>query len=78
MRTVNPAEALPVDWAVLKTLRPSYCFLAYMQMSRGVKVNHDLLGDDRPEELAAFHAGEDAWLAEGWPQPVRRGAEDRR
>ncbi len=63
MRAVNPADALPIDWAVLKTLRPSYCFLAYMQLSRGVEVNPDLLGDDRPEQLAAFHAGEEAWLA---------------
>lgn len=62
MRAVNPADALPIDWAVLKTLRPSYCFLAYMQLSRGVEVNPDLLGDDRPEQLAAFHAGEEAWL----------------
>lgn len=62
MRTVNAAETLPVDWAVLATLRPSYRFLAYMQQSRGVTVNHDLLGDDRPDQLDAFHAGEDAWL----------------
>lgn len=63
MRTVNPADTLPIDWAVLETLRPSYRFLAYMQVSRGVKVNHELLGDDRPDELAAFHAGEERWLA---------------
>lgn len=63
MRTVNPAETLPIDWAVLATLRPSYRFLAYMQLSRGVKVNQQLLGDDLPEQLAAFHAGEEAWLA---------------
>lgn len=62
MRTVNPAEVLPVDWAMLDTLRPSYRFLAYMQLSRGVKVNHDLLGDDRREQLEAFYAGEEAWL----------------
>jgi hypothetical protein len=63
MSTVNPAEPLPVDWKVLATLRPSYRFLAYMQLTRGVAVNQALLGDDRPDELAAFHAGEDAWLA---------------
>ncbi len=65
MKTVNPNDKLPVDWQKLKTLRPSYQFLAYMQISRGVKVNNDLYGDDRPEELAAFHAGEEKWLAEG-------------
>jgi hypothetical protein len=63
MRTVNPADMLPIDWSVLETMRPSYRFLAYMQVSRGVKVNHGLLGDDRPDELAAFHAGEERWLA---------------
>ncbi|MEK9967708.1 MAG: nuclear transport factor 2 family protein [Ferrovibrio sp.] len=62
MRTVNTAEPLPVDWAVLETLRPSYRFLAYMQLSRGVKVNQELLGDDRREQLEAFYAGEEAWL----------------
>lgn len=63
MRAVNPADTLPIDWPVLETLRPSYRFLAYMQLSRGVEVNPDLLGDDRPDRLAAFHAGEEAWLA---------------
>lgn len=63
MRSVNPSDPLPVDWTVMEGLRPSYRFLAYMQVSRGVKVNQDLLGDDRPEQLAAFHAGEEAWLA---------------
>ncbi len=62
MRTVNPAEALPIEWRVLETLRPSYRFLAYLQRSRGVTVNPDLLGDDRPDQLDAFHAGEEAWL----------------
>jgi hypothetical protein len=65
MKPVNPAEALPVDWSVLETLRPSYKFLAYIQRSRGVEVNPDLLGDDRPDALAAFHAGEERWLAGG-------------
>ncbi len=64
MRAVNTAETLPIDWAVLATLRPSYRFLAYMQLSRGVTVNPDLLGDDRPEQLEAFHAGEEVWLVD--------------
>lgn len=65
MHAVNPAEVLPIDWAVLDTLRPSYCFISYMQLTRGIKVNQDLFGDDRPDALAAFHAGEESWLAEG-------------
>ena len=63
MRPVNPSQALPVDWEVLSTMRPSYRFLAYIQHSRGVEVNPDLLGDDRPEALEAFHRGEERWLA---------------
>ncbi len=65
MRPVNAEEKLPIDWQVLATLRPSYQFLAYIQLSRGVKVKPDLLGDDRPEELNAFHANEERWLAGG-------------
>ena len=52
-------------WSVLATMRPSYKFLAYIQHQRGVKVNPDLLGDDRPERLSAFHEGEARWLAGG-------------
>ncbi|MGK6316921.1 nuclear transport factor 2 family protein [Neorhizobium sp. DT-125] len=65
MKPVNPSDALPVDWSVLSTMRPSYKFLTYIQHLRGVKVNPDLLGDDRPDELSAFHAGEEGWLAAG-------------
>lgn len=60
---VNAGEALPLDYSVLDTLRRSYRFLAYIQLGRGVKVNPDLLGDDQPERLQAFHEGEDRWLA---------------
>jgi hypothetical protein len=65
MRAVNAEEKLPIDWPLLATLRPSYRFLAYIQLTRGVKVNPNLLGDDRPEELNAFHEGEERWLAGG-------------
>lgn len=63
MKPVNPSETLPIDWAQLNAMRSSYKFLAYIQSVRGVKVNPDLLGDDQADELAAFHAGEDRWLA---------------
>lgn len=65
LKPVNPAQTLPIDWTLIATLRPSYKFLAYVQQSRGVVVNPDLLGDDRPDELAAFHARESRWLAGG-------------
>ncbi len=63
MRTVDPAAPLPVDWSVFANLRPSYRFLALVQMAKGAVVSPDLLGDDRPEQLREFHRGEDAWLA---------------
>ena len=63
MKPVNPADPLPIDWQVLSGMRPSYKFLTYIQSLRGVMVNPDLLGDDRPEQLTRFHAGEDHWLA---------------
>jgi hypothetical protein len=65
MRSVNPAEPLPVDWELVKTLRPSYRFLAYTQLRRGYKVNPELLGDDRPDLLEAFYAQERRWLETG-------------
>jgi len=63
MKPVNPSETLPIDWIQLNSMRPSYKFLAYIQSVRGVKVNPDLLGDDQPDQLADFHAGEERWLA---------------
>lgn len=65
LHAVNAEEKLPIDWPLLATLRTSYRFLAYVQLTRGVKVNPDLLGDDRPEELNKFHEGEERWLADG-------------
>ena len=63
MRPVHSGDPLPLDRSLLETMRPSYKFLTYMQHTRGIAVNQDLLGDDRPEQLAAFHAMEDRWLA---------------
>lgn len=65
LRSVNPAEPLPVDWKVIATLRPSYKFLAYTRLRRGYKVDRELLGDDRPDLLAAFYAREQRWLESG-------------
>lgn len=62
MRSVNPAEPLPIDWTRLATFRPSYRFLSYAHALRGHEVNPDLYGDDRPDELRAFLAGEERWL----------------
>jgi hypothetical protein len=65
MQTVDPREPLPVDWAVLRSLRPSYKFIGYAQIKRGYKLDPGLLGDDRPDLVDAFYARERAWLAAG-------------
>ena len=63
MKTVDPKDRLPVDWEVLATYRPSYRFLTWVQESRGTRVNPDLYGDDRRDELEKFYKGESRWLA---------------
>jgi hypothetical protein len=63
LRPVLPGSVPVLDAALLAALRPSYRYLGYMQTKRGVKVNPDLLGDDRWPELVAFHARETTWLA---------------
>jgi hypothetical protein len=65
MAPVFSSDQLPVDRTLLDTMRPTYKFLTYIQRSRGIQVNQELLGDDRPDELAAFHVGEDRWLSSG-------------
>jgi hypothetical protein len=65
MQTVDPRQPLPVDWKIIEGLRPSYKFIGYTQVKRDYKVNPDLLGDDRPDLLAAFYAREREWLAAG-------------
>lgn len=59
---VDTTQTPPLDREVLDALRPSYKHLAYLQQRRGFIVNPDLLGDDRRDELAAFHAGEREWV----------------
>ena len=65
MQTVDPRQTLPVDWDVIKTLRPSYKFIGYTQIKRGYTLNPDLLGDDRPDLLEKFYAREKTWLQTG-------------
>lgn len=62
LRPVMPGQIPDLDVDLLSTMRPSYRFLGYMQTKNGVKLNHDLLGDDRWDDLVAFHRGEDEWL----------------
>jgi len=65
LHCINPSEKLPVDWEVLKTMRPSYRFTGYTQWKRGYKLNPELIGDDRPDLLKEFYDEADEWLATG-------------
>jgi hypothetical protein len=65
MQTVDPRDPLPVDWDVVKTLRPSYKFIGYTQVKRGYTLNPELLGDDRPDLVQAFYEREQGWLETG-------------
>ncbi len=65
MQTVDPRDELPVDWDVIKSLRPSYKFIGYTQLKRGYTVNPELLGDDRPDLLEGFYKREKEWLEAG-------------
>jgi hypothetical protein len=53
---VNPAEKVPLDWAALRSFRPSYRIWAYMMSRRGYEVTQDELGDDRPDLLSCGRA----------------------
>lgn len=62
LHPVTPGQVPRLDHELLASFRPSYRYLGYAQAMRGVKVNPDLLGDDRWDELTAFHMREDGWL----------------
>jgi len=63
LRSAIPGQVPEIDLDLLATLRPSYQWLGYAQALRGVTIDPDLLGDDRWDELVAFHEREAAWLA---------------
>jgi SnoaL-like domain len=61
---VWPGDLLPDRWQEeIRPLRPSYRIWAWAMIRRGYDVNGELLGDDRPDLLKTFYAGEDCWLA---------------
>jgi hypothetical protein len=60
---VNPGDAVPIDWAQLRHLRPSYRIWAYAISLKGYEIGQDELGDDRPDLLEPFYAAAARWLA---------------
>ncbi|GAA0975554.1 hypothetical protein GCM10009555_033620 [Acrocarpospora macrocephala] len=60
----TPGESVHVAAAELAPFRKPYRLLAWFLASRGYTVLDDLLGDDRPDEVAAFYERERRWLNE--------------
>lgn len=66
IRPVWPGDQLPAQWwAEIRPLRPSYRIWAWAMLRRGYQVSSELLGDDRPDLMQRFYAGQDTWLAGG-------------
>ncbi len=59
----NPHEQVPIDWDEVGEFRASYRIWAWSMSKRGYAVNHDLLGDDRPDLVEAFYAEANNWLS---------------
>jgi len=58
-----PGQVIHVPADELARFRPSYAILAWNLARSGGLPAKDELGDDRPEEVAAFYADTWAWLA---------------
>lgn len=66
--TLNPVAAgedLQIDHEELNQFRHAYRNLAYVRKLNGIHMSDDLLGIDRPEEVAKLYEKKDAWLNEG-------------
>ena len=63
--TLEPAISgtdLHINSEDLKGLRRSYRFLAYVRIKSGGTISNDLLGIDRPEDVAKIYAETEKWL----------------
>lgn len=58
----TPGESVHIDPAVLAQFRPSFRLLAWFLDTRGYAVLDDLLGEDRPNDVALFYERELNWL----------------
>jgi SnoaL-like domain len=58
----TPGTALRLDPAELAAFRPTYRCLAWYFNQAGTPLGGDLLGDDRPGEVAQHYETERAWL----------------
>lgn len=58
----TPGQAIHIDPADIERFRPSFRLLAWFLDARGYTVLDDLLGEDRPDDVAAFYDREFHWL----------------
>lgn len=58
----NPGDKITFDTVQLAAFRPSYAYLAYLLTAQGATVYNDLPGVDRPQTVADYYAGNQAWL----------------
>ncbi|GMA25731.1 hypothetical protein GCM10025864_34900 [Luteimicrobium album] len=59
-----PGTDLRIDPADLEGLRHPYRFLAYTRLAAGGQIGQDLLGIDRPDDIARVYADAEAWCAD--------------
>jgi hypothetical protein len=57
-----PGETVRVPAAELAPYRPAYALLAWRLAQTGVTVSDSELGEDRPQEVAAFYERVEHWL----------------
>ncbi|QJY47414.1 nuclear transport factor 2 family protein [Pseudonocardia broussonetiae] len=62
LEPATPGATVAVDAAALAPFRSSYRLLSWHLTGRGHTIGADLLGDDRPAEVAAFYEREHRWL----------------
>lgn len=58
-----PGDRIRIPAEELAQFRASYALLAWETWRNGRQSNHDLLGDDRPDDVAAFYNELWGWLA---------------
>ncbi len=50
-----PGQSIVIDPAALAGFRTSYRMLSYVLTLQGYRVNNELPGEDRPEQMAALY-----------------------
>lgn len=57
-----PGQIIEIPAEQLVQYRPSYALLAWNLAQHGIKPSNDDMGDDRPDEVAAFYSRTHEWL----------------